>query len=327
MEKISVIVPVYKVEEYLEKCIESIINQTYINLEIILVDDGSPDNCGKICDTYAEKDSRIKVIHKKNGGLSDARNAGIEQATGDFYMFIDSDDYIDKTMCEKLYHALNKQKTDVAVCNLKCVDANGNEICEMNDISPFVGEIMTEDEIFDKFHDTNYWFFVVAWNKLYRKQIFEEIRFPFGRIHEDEFTFHHIIKKCGRLAIVPEELYYYVQRENSIVNSERNIKNLDGSEAFFNRVDFAFKEERNELALISLRRGLNTMLSCYEISKKSEENKKRFTEIHEIYKRQYRLLCKKKIKIDFKTKIFFLRAAHNLEFFFFLSKVKSIFKK
>ena len=110
MEKISIIVPVYNVELYLEKCIESIINQTYTNIEIILVDDGATDSSGNICDLYSKKDSRIKVIHKRNGGLSDARNVGIEKAVGQYLMFVDSDDYIDKTMCEKLYNALKKQK-------------------------------------------------------------------------------------------------------------------------------------------------------------------------------------------------------------------------
>ena len=122
---VSVIVPIYNVEKYLRKCVDSILNQTYKNLEIILVDDGSPDNCGNICDEYALSDSRIRIIHKKNGGLSDARNAGLDIARGNYILFVDSDDYIDETMVEKLYEALEKEKAEMSLCSFVYVNDDG----------------------------------------------------------------------------------------------------------------------------------------------------------------------------------------------------------
>lgn len=134
---ISIIVPVYKVENYLSKCLDSMICQTYKNIEIILVDDGSPDNSGKICDDYAKKDSRIKVIHKENGGLSDARNAGLKIATGKYIGFVDSDDYISVEMYEKLYNQAKKEDADIACCNYYRVKMEKNLIKELLEIKRF----------------------------------------------------------------------------------------------------------------------------------------------------------------------------------------------
>jgi len=323
MEKISIIVPVYNVELYLEKCIESIINQTYTNIEIILVDDGATDSSGNICDLYSKKDSRIKVIHKRNGGLSDARNVGIEKAVGQYLMFVDSDDYIDKTMCEKLYNALKKQKTDMAMCDIVSVDINGNKVQHMNGKSPIIGNELNIDEIFNKFSDRDYWYFVVAWNKLYHKKLFEKVRYPFGKIHEDEFVFHHLLDICKTVAIVPECLYHYVQRENSIVNSKKTIKSLDGAEAFFDRVRFALNNGRDKLAIISYKIGANRMISCYNISKESEINRKRFLQVYDIYKKYYKKICK--LKLTAKNRVFFFLAYHNISSLCFLKNIKTFF--
>ena len=173
MEKdlISVIVPVYKVEKYLEKCIESVLKQTYTNLQIILVDDGSPDNCGKICDEYAKKDSRIEVIHKINGGLSDARNVGINRANGRYIGFVDSDDYIKEDMYEKLINLIKEYDADISICNLYDV-IDGKEYVRNKDNG--IHEYSRIDILKEILLDKNIQSY--AWNKLYKKELFDEIK-------------------------------------------------------------------------------------------------------------------------------------------------------
>lgn len=235
---ISVIIPIYNVEKYLEKCIESVIAQTYKNIEIILVDDGSPDGCGLICDEFAQKDSRIKVIHKENGGLSDARNAGLDITSGEYVMFVDSDDYISCQMCSKLYRALTENDADLSACNFLCVDEDGREIAEMNKEMSITDEVLSGREILENRlmrHDGWYW--VISWNKLYKKTLFDKARFKAGKQHEDEFIAHEILSQCERASGVSDAMYYYVQRGDSIMGKGFTVKNLDAVEALFNRAD------------------------------------------------------------------------------------------
>lgn len=240
-ELISVIVPIYNVEKYLHRCVDSILGQTYHNLEIILIDDGSPDNCSIICDEYAQKDYRIRVVHKTNGGLSDARNVGIEAATGEYLMFVDSDDFIAANMIEKLYHALLVNNADISICNFKYVDENGASILFnprfSNSKLPIQdGVISGTDILKEKLFATKCWYWVVAWNKLYKKSIFSEIRYPVGKIHEDEFVIHAILMKCDKVACVSEMLYYYVQRSDSIMGmSKTDSRKIDYTEALLLR--------------------------------------------------------------------------------------------
>jgi glycosyltransferase involved in cell wall biosynthesis len=212
---ISVIVPVYKVEEYLEKCIESIISQTYSNLEIILVDDGSPDNSGEICDNYALKDERIRVIHKSNGGLSSARNAGIDIATGEYLGFVDSDDTIEPFMYEKLLTAVERDKTKLAVCSVNYIFENGKKMTKSN---------LGEDTVFD-FYDamiemnSHRIFDMGAWSKLYHKELFSNLRFPVGKLSEDYYIMYKIFDKAQKVSYVSTPCYNYLQRQNSITRN------------------------------------------------------------------------------------------------------------
>ena len=211
---ISVIVPVYNVAEYLPECVDSIINQTYKNLEIILVDDGSTDACPDICDEYAKRDSRIRVIHKKNGGLSDARNVGLDICTGEWIGFVDSDDYIAHDMYEKLYCSVVEAKADVSVCqsikdkNGKLLYSNykrGNEILSSKEDMinrMFCGGVQT----------------IAVWLKLYRKNVFLDLRFPVGKTNEDAFIILSIIDNTAKMVIIPDALYYYRLRIGSITN-------------------------------------------------------------------------------------------------------------
>ena len=233
---VTVIIPVYNVEMYLPLCINSILKQTYQNLEIILIDDGSTDDSPGICDTYALKDNRIKVIHQQNQGAAVARNTGLENATGEYIVFVDSDDFINEKMIEKLYIALKQTDSDLSICNFKYTSENGKEIdLKETDIK---NEVLYTEEIIDKLFQNNNCGYIVIWNKMYKKDLWKQIRYPVGVIYEDEAVIHHIFSKCKKVATIPDELYYYRQVSGSIMNSERNEKNLDKYLALADRLMF-----------------------------------------------------------------------------------------
>ncbi len=286
MDKISVIVPVYKVEKYLEKSVDSILSQTYENIEVILVDDGSPDGCPAICDEYARADSRVKVIHKKNGGLSDARNAGIEAAASSYIMFVDSDDFISANMAEKLYLAITSGNTDIAVCSLVCVDEDGNEIGIGG--SPVPDGVLTADEVIGRYLDDpyNWWHWITACNKLYKRGIFDSLRFPVGKLHEDEFVFHEVILRCEKIACIPDKLYNYFQRSGSICHKESMCSKLDDVEAFFLRARRLSEAGYDEAAYKSLDKGVNFIYGLYSDNGRGidEETGKKMRYIQELYK-------------------------------------------
>lgn len=211
---VSIIVPVYKVEKYIRKCVDSILAQTLHDIEIILVDDGSPDNCPQICDEYAKLDDRIKVIHKKNGGLSDARNKGVEAAKGKYIGFVDSDDYIAQDMYETLYNLAQSYHADVSVCKAVIVAENENAVFSSSEIVNVMEKETALAEMVCKRKFT-----VNAWNKLYKKELFDEIKYPKGILYEDLATTYRIINKSKYIVYTPAEKYAYVQRQGSIMNS------------------------------------------------------------------------------------------------------------
>ena len=235
---ISIVVPIYKVEDYLERCINSILNQSFENFELILVDDGSPDRCGEICDEYAKKDNRIKVIHKENGGLSDARNAGLDIARGIFVGFVDSDDFIHKDMYSILYKAILDSKCDVAQCKFKYF--HKEDELEKNIINDGKYKIYTNIDAIEEMID-NKNLNVNVWNKLYKRELFDDIRFPKGKIHEDEFVTYKIFYKANSISYVDKEMYYYFSNDTGI------MKNLNINSKF-NWIEAV--EERNEFLLI-----------------------------------------------------------------------------
>ena len=192
---ITVIIPVFRVEAYLRRCVDSVLAQTYENMEIILVDDGSDDSCPAICDEYAGQDSRVSVIHQKNAGLSGARNAGIEQAKGEYLSFVDSDDYLSPEFLERLYAACVETGSDISVCRWEYV--KGGAIPEKGK-----GEthIFTGREMLANLYIPDGAYFVVAWNKLYKRELFDTIRYPLGRIHEDEATTYRIYHQVRQAA-------------------------------------------------------------------------------------------------------------------------------
>ncbi len=236
MALISVIVPVYKVEDYLDKCVESIVAQTYTNLEIILVDDGSPDRCGEMCDEWAKKDSRIRVIHKENGGLSDARNAGMDIASGEYIAFVDSDDWIHPCFIDSLRRVVKEHGAQIAACGVRFVygDRDTAEEKEIASAVVYTAEQALETLIYGK------GFRAVAWNKLYHRSLVENERFPVGKYHEDEYFSYKIIGKADKLAFVETEMYYYLQRSSGIMGSV-SLKHLEALQAGAERLAY-FKE-------------------------------------------------------------------------------------
>lgn len=242
---ISVIVPVYKVEKYLHRCVESICNQSYTHLEILLVDDGSPDSCGAICDVFAGKDERIQVIHKENGGLSSARNIGIEHAHGDFLAFVDSDDFISRDFIKILYDALISSNSDIAQCKWEYV--TGDTITrekEAGDCYVYSGYQMLEN-----LYIPDGAYFVVAWNKLYRSSLFEHIRYPEGRIHEDEATTYKVFDLSGQAVFVDRFLYGYYQEGISITRNGFYEKRLDWLTAMEERIAY-FKDRQYDALMV-----------------------------------------------------------------------------
>ena len=226
---VSVIVPVYNVEKYLPRCVKSIIDQRVKNIEILLINDGSTDSSGEICDKFAELDNRIKVIHKKNGGLSDARNAGLDIAKGKFIGFIDSDDYVHPEMYKILLEGITNNDCDIAECGFEEVFSEGAEINNYID-SIGSGKIyFRKQAILSSIMDHHCRTYV--WNKLYKRELWEKIRFPYGKIYEDVFTTHKVINEATKLIKFEQVLYYYFQREGSIVNSKFSTKKLDHCEA------------------------------------------------------------------------------------------------
>lgn len=240
--KISVIVPIFRVEAFLEKCVDSIRNQTYKNLEIILVDDSSDDGCPALCDEYAKQDERIKVIHQKNGGLSAARNSGLKIATGEYVGFVDSDDYIEPQMYERLVDTMMKQDVSLAICAYDYVTVDGEKMVGEEYESPLTDGLYDGKELLAKTIEKNGWFYVTAWNKLYKKEVWDNMFFEDGKVHEDEFVVHKVLLKCKQVAVVSDVLYHYLQNDKSIMHTGYSIKRLDRVEALLNRFEDCQKE-------------------------------------------------------------------------------------
>lgn len=231
---ISVIVPVYGVELYLDRCVRSIIDQTYQSIEIILVDDGSPDNCPAMCEAWAKKDSRVKVIHKENGGLSDARNAGITAANGEYIAFIDSDDWIAPEMLERLFQAIQRDDSDIAACTVEMVwdDGSPNHLltvrtnCVLNRLE--AQRALLEESLLKQ----------PVWYKLYRRETIQEIPFEVGKYHEDVFWSYQAIGNADRVSIIDYVGYFYYQRKDSIMGNGYSLKRLDVLEACRKRYEY-----------------------------------------------------------------------------------------
>lgn len=238
MDKVSVIIPVYNSEKYLDFCIRSVCSQSYSNLEILLIDDGSTDSGPDICDNYAEKDPRIKVIHKENGGLSDARNTGISESTGAFLFFVDSDDAIHSHLIEALVNILLSRDSDIAACNYQLFRNNGQisalplRTGNVTDFNP--REFMLHYFDREKYQHS----VVVSWGKLYKRELWDNIWFPKGKIHEDEYTTYKLIYRCRKISYLNAQGYFYRKNDIGIQRSSSAEKHLDAAGAYHAYFDF-----------------------------------------------------------------------------------------
>lgn len=274
-DMVSVIIPVYKVEKYLEQCLDSILNQTYSRMEILLVDDGSPDRCGEICDDYAGRDARVRVIHKTNGGLSDARNAGIEVASGSWLVFVDSDDYIHPQMIELLYRTAQREQAEIVWCGIAEVDEEG--VCADQAVQPgSLYEILKVETVLYNRQEAERQFYtvknmqpcMVTWNKIYAADLFRgrlgEIRFPKGKIYEDGYTTYRLIYAAERIATIPCRLYYYRQRSGSIMNVNSHRTYEAALESGLERMAFYREHEEEELYRLELNLTIYSVIRFYQ---------------------------------------------------------------
>lgn len=241
---ISVLIPAYNVEKYIEKCVRSVLNQTYRNLEVIIIDDGSTDKTGEIADHLAEEDSRIKVFHQENAGLATTRNRLIGYALGDYIMQLDSDDYISEIAVEILYEYLEKTGANLSV---------GSYVSGDNKDHAFPKEIHTEPEVFSgddkyrKLFGSDKLVFICAWAKLYARDLFKGLKYPDNRIHEDEYLAHYILDRAETVVYINEPILYYTVEKTSISRSSFSLKRLDGVPALLDRNSFFEKKGNEEL--------------------------------------------------------------------------------
>lgn len=281
MDKISVIIPVYNVEKFLRECLDSVINQSYKDLEIILIDDGSQDKSGAICDEYALKDQRIKVFHKENGGLSSARNYGLDNMSGDFFTFVDSDDVISNCFIQTLYANLISSGASVSVCAYKTFSDN---LKESDAILDKKVEILSGSEALFKILSGSI-NFTVAWGKLYKTENFGALRFPVGKNNEDEFYVNEICL-AEKWVFTSEELYYYRFNQNGIINGKFNLSKLVAIEALENRKDFLIKNGFLEYLDLNDKNLLYKIIFLYFECKKAGY-KKQLKDLKRKYKEYY----------------------------------------
>lgn len=275
------IVPVYKVEKYISRCVESILAQTFTDFELILVDDGSPDNCGKICETYAAKDDRVHVIHRENGGLSAARNTGIDwmmaHSSSQWLTFIDSDDWVHSKYLEMLYKAALEKHVQVSVCGYQ----------ETSGESPFnkMEEMYINEWSVRKYYLEHTVNATIAWGKLYNKNCFREIRYPEGKIHEDEYVTYRILFDFTRIAVIGAPLYAYYINAEGITKSVWNPGKKDIFQAYERQIVFFKKREMYEL--------MEQRIESYLWS--VEQQIKSFEIVKDIYSNKYERQIKRRL--------------------------------
>lgn len=318
---LSIIVPVYNVEKYIERCIKSILNQSFTNFELILVDDGSLDNCGIICDNYKKKDSRIRVIHKKNGGLSDARNAGIKIANGKYIAFVDSDDFINKYMYEILYKNAKKLDGDISICNFKIICENDgideNILISSEDI-----QVYDRNEALNKLYGNESLQFTVAWNKIYKRKLFSNIRYDYGKCHEDEFIIHKLIYKSNKIVSCSEKLYYYFENDESIMRRKFNVNRVDGIEAMEKRMSFFREKALIELEYKTQNMFLYYFFPYYYKVKMELKDSNCLKKMKKQFKRNYKYLFRNP-NYNLKVKIFWLIFIVNPYAFYLIWKIRN----
>jgi len=279
----------------MEKCFDSILGQSISNFELIIVDDGSTDASPEICDKYKGMDSRVKVIHKKNGGLSTARNTGLDVAQGDYIAFVDSDDWVKLDMFEILYHNLLKSKAEISQCGL--IKTRREEELSFTEKSEIDAKVYSNMEHLNELHKKHAIVYGVVWNKLYKKELFHNIRFPEGKIHEDEFVNYRLIYKAKSIVYTTQKMYYYRQRTDSIIGKKFNLSRLDSMEAYLERAEFYKKIKNAKLYQKELLFLLKHIIWLYsQVEQKVKNNKKELRQLKIQYRKVLISLLKSKYK-------------------------------
>ena len=294
-ELISIIVPVYNVEMFLKKCVESIINQTYRNLDIILVDDGSTDSSGRLCDAWKALDNRITVIHKPNGGLSDARNAGLSVADGKYCAFIDSDDFISSDTVERLHSAMQEYNCQIAVCNMVRIYEDETTESFYRPVEKLT--VLAGQQRFETLKQPS------VCNKLFRSELLKGVQFPKGKFYEDTFVYHVLAYRAKKIALTGHDGYYYLSRKESILGQHQYTdRYFDFVEAVYTRMAFLLEHDvpkYGEEACLSL---YAAVANSEKWITKTEQNSRNFAQMHEWYHIAYRKLLKSS-QIGIKQKI------------------------
>ena len=308
MPKISVIVPVYNVEPYLRECLESILVQTFDDFELILVDDGSTDNCPIICEQYAQKDNRVVVIHKENGGLSSARNVGIDNSCGEYISFIDSDDFVAPSFLNDMLNAI--RDCDLCICYFDKFTQR-SELGFASEIHYVENEIeyLSNDECMEKMGDVT---IVVAWNKLYKRNLFKNIRYPEGKIHEDDYVIHRVLGNTSKIAIIPKRLYHYRIRTGSIISNESKETNslyrlnIYSDRAYY----YCFENSNKKLSVKYYRKAIELMMASDSSHRKTPLFKNSYRTIKKARKyvldKDYIREGKREKLLFFSTTLYFL---------------------
>ena len=293
MAKISIIVPVYNVERYIRRCVGSILNQTYNDFDLILVDDGSPDNCGNICEEYAQQDDRIHVIHQQNGGLSAARNSGIDWALlnsdSQWLTFIDSDDWVLPEYLEQLHSAAESNDVKVSFCNF--ARTTGDTVQAERSVS--APRVCSPAEIWHEQRIPS----TVAWGKLYKKECFTDIRYPVGKTNEDEFTTYRILFSMSQVAFIDYPLYQYFINPDGIMQNKWNPHRMDGIEAFETQISFFRDNKYLTLYNDVLYLYRWTLVNYYQTINDGSQENKRYRK--EIKQKLRKLLSKKYVMFPF----------------------------
>ncbi|WP_078595889.1 glycosyltransferase family 2 protein [Evansella clarkii] len=304
MAEISIIVPVYNLENYLKKCIDSILSQTFTDFELILVNDGSTDSSGILCDSYAAIDNRVKVIHKKNGGVASSRNAGLTASEGKYIGFVDNDDYIHQSMYEILYNTACKYSSDIVVCDFKKV--KGGQLTDINGLKrPFPIRHMNNVDALHQLYTENGITFVCPWNKIYKRELFNDIRYEEGVINDDESIAHKLLYQSQKMTYINAQLYYYIQREGSQINSPFHIKRLDAVYILKNRTKFFKEINEKELQQKALKHFIEKFFWYYSLAGIHINDNKEMKKLKNTFNSSFFDLIKHR-EIGWKQKIFLI---------------------
>lgn len=298
--KVSVIVPVYNIENYIQECVESIQRQTFDNLEILLVNDGSADGSGELCEQFQKQDNRIRVIHQKNGGLACAVNTGLKNATGDFILFVDGDDWIYPFAVEYALHLLQRERADIVIYDFTSdFDfAQDDEYLETTDNVGALRNLYLQNS---QFHNLRL-MTTVRWSKLYKREVLEGIVFPEGRIHEDEIV-HEILYKAKKVVYTNKKCYFYRQREGSIIHEAISTKALDKLQSFKERVQFFEDLNNQELLFLAVNKFVFLYIQLFckcELVENGEEQRSFLLKLNDYgtWIQQYKVFFGKKAKAE-----------------------------